>query len=78
MPATATPVSVKKPQLSGQAVLLESIAQLMQGLNDVIWTAFALSGPDTPCQRQEALKEAQRTEKSWCTHKQLLSLIQDL
>jgi hypothetical protein len=76
MPAAATPVSEKKPRLSGQAVLLESIAQSMQGFNDVIRTAFAPSGPDTPRRRQEALKEAQRTEKSWLTRKQLLSLIQ--
>lgn len=76
IPATPTqrsPRSHKKARVSG----LESLAQSMNSFGEVIANAFAPSGsgPDTPRRRQQALKQAQKVEKSWLTGSQLLSLV---
>jgi hypothetical protein len=38
-------------------------------------STLAPSGPDTPRRRQEAVRQAQRLEKSWLTQRQFISLI---
>ncbi|KAI9428984.1 hypothetical protein BJY52DRAFT_1200712 [Lactarius psammicola] len=74
MPATPTPRSEKKLKVSGP-VLLESLAHSVNSFSDVIRSTLAPPGPDTPRRRQEAVRQAQKLEKSWLTQRQLLSLI---
>ncbi|KAH9027027.1 hypothetical protein EDB84DRAFT_1563557 [Lactarius hengduanensis] len=74
MPVTPSPRSEKKSKVSGP-VLLESLAHSVNSFSDVIRSTLAPPGPDTPRRRQEAVRQAQKLEKSWLTQRQLLSLI---
>ena len=76
MPTTpsSTTHSEKRSKISGP-VLLKSLAHSVNGFNDVIRSTLATRGPDTPRRRQEAVRQAQRLERSWLTQRQLLSLI---